>query len=310
MSEIYEQHSLGTVLRDYRQSQNRSLEEVAKGTRIRLIFLEALEEDRYDLLPGKAYVSGFVKSYSRFIGLDGEALLREFADEIEASWLEETNYKAESVMTQPLEFTPKKKSAHSQNTVLWGVISVIALASLVWMFWGGPQPEPPTEVTTVEDPVGVHEEAPLQTPEVVEDERLPNKPEEAIVEVVPKPLPEAAVLEEQTIPEPAKDKAEVSVTPTTFSSAPEVLSLPIKKSGSVIKMKAHGEGSLSLQIDKLQKKNYRLKEDMILSWKIHKHAVFNFEKSGPVQIWMDNQEVALQGALRLAVGTPAEGQND
>ena len=62
--------SVGQELRKARQAKNLSLDDVARATKIRKDFLQAIEESRYDILPGPVFVSGFVRCYGRFLGLD------------------------------------------------------------------------------------------------------------------------------------------------------------------------------------------------------------------------------------------------
>ena len=62
--------SLGSLLRAARLHKGLSLEAVEAETRIRQRFLEAMEEDRFDRLPGLVYARGFVKLYARAVGLD------------------------------------------------------------------------------------------------------------------------------------------------------------------------------------------------------------------------------------------------
>ena len=69
---------LGSRLREARENQGLSLEQVEEVTRIRRVFLEALEEERFDELPGDVYTKGFIRNYARFLGLDPEELLAEY----------------------------------------------------------------------------------------------------------------------------------------------------------------------------------------------------------------------------------------
>ena len=62
--------SLGSMLRAARLEKDLTLEAVEAETRIRRRFLEAIEADRYDQLPGVVYARGFVKLYARAVGLD------------------------------------------------------------------------------------------------------------------------------------------------------------------------------------------------------------------------------------------------
>jgi len=62
--------SLGDYLKTQRQLRNLSLEEVANFTRIKITFLSAIEEDRYDLLPSAVYAKGYLVAYAKYLGLD------------------------------------------------------------------------------------------------------------------------------------------------------------------------------------------------------------------------------------------------
>ena len=47
-----------------------SLREIAERTKISLRYLEALEEDRFDLLPAPVFAQGFLREYARYVGLN------------------------------------------------------------------------------------------------------------------------------------------------------------------------------------------------------------------------------------------------
>jgi len=66
---------LGDQLRRARENKHWSLEEAEKTTGIRKRFLQAMEEGRWDVLPGELQVRGFLKSYSNHLGLNGEEML-------------------------------------------------------------------------------------------------------------------------------------------------------------------------------------------------------------------------------------------
>jgi len=57
------------------------LEQVAEILRIRYDHLRAIEEGRFNDLPGPTYVIGFLRSYARFLGLDAEDLVARFKAE-------------------------------------------------------------------------------------------------------------------------------------------------------------------------------------------------------------------------------------
>ncbi|HUV94818.1 MAG TPA: RodZ domain-containing protein [Anaerolineae bacterium] len=69
---------VGTRLREAREQQGLSLEQAEETTRIRRVFLEALEEERFDVLPGDVYARGFIRNYAQFLGLDPQELSASF----------------------------------------------------------------------------------------------------------------------------------------------------------------------------------------------------------------------------------------
>ena len=72
------------MLRAAREQQGLSLDDVAARTRVRPALLRALEEGRYDALPGPVYTRGFLKLYARAVGLDPAAVVAAWEQEAQA----------------------------------------------------------------------------------------------------------------------------------------------------------------------------------------------------------------------------------
>jgi cytoskeletal protein RodZ len=70
--------SVGAALREARERQGISLEDVARKTNIRLNYLEAIEQERFDAVPGDVFVRGIIRQYGNFLGLDGMELVRQY----------------------------------------------------------------------------------------------------------------------------------------------------------------------------------------------------------------------------------------
>ena len=77
-TESFDAAELGTMMREMRENLGHELDAVARDLRIRLVYLEAIESGRLSDLPGNAYVSGFLRSYSDFLGLEGNEIVRRF----------------------------------------------------------------------------------------------------------------------------------------------------------------------------------------------------------------------------------------
>lgn len=70
--------ALGAVLRDAREASGQTLEEIAGKVLVRPRLLIALEEARANELPEPVYVRGLIRRYGDVLGLDGEALSRQY----------------------------------------------------------------------------------------------------------------------------------------------------------------------------------------------------------------------------------------
>jgi len=70
--------NFGERLRREREMREVSLDEITSATRIGTRFLEALENEAWDRLPGGVFNRGFVRAVARYLGLDEEKLLAEY----------------------------------------------------------------------------------------------------------------------------------------------------------------------------------------------------------------------------------------
>lgn len=66
---------IGERLRNAREAKGLSLRAVADLTRIRAVYLQALEDERFDALPGGVYARGFLRTYADALGLDADRLM-------------------------------------------------------------------------------------------------------------------------------------------------------------------------------------------------------------------------------------------
>ena len=73
---------VGYTLRQERERQNLTIEDIEEGTSIRALYIEAIENGEYDKMPGTVYTKGFIKNYAKFLGLDPDATVKEFMGDI------------------------------------------------------------------------------------------------------------------------------------------------------------------------------------------------------------------------------------
>src|SRR5215472_11844189 len=69
--------SVGETLRRARLQRNLELNRIADELKISASMLKAIEEERFDKLPGGVFVRSFVRQYARFLNLDEEEIVGE-----------------------------------------------------------------------------------------------------------------------------------------------------------------------------------------------------------------------------------------
>jgi cytoskeleton protein RodZ len=69
---------IGPTLREARNRRKLDLAEVEAAIKIRVRYLQAIENEEWDALPGGAYTRGFIRTYASHLGLDGDRLADDY----------------------------------------------------------------------------------------------------------------------------------------------------------------------------------------------------------------------------------------
>jgi len=106
-----------------------SLEEISASTKIGTRSLRAIEAEDFEKLPGGIFNKGFVRAYSRFLGLDEEQTVADF----EAAW---TAFEAARgpVLALPSEQETAKESAQSAWLLVIVLVVLAAIAAGWYLF--------------------------------------------------------------------------------------------------------------------------------------------------------------------------------
>jgi cytoskeleton protein RodZ len=121
--------SIGAALKAAREERALSISEVAQQLKFAPRQLEALEQDRFDLLPGGTFARGMVRSYARLLKLEPEPLLQCIADRFQAP---DANTLA-ARYSQPVPFSD---NARRSTFVYLGVsLAVLGLGSIIAYQW-------------------------------------------------------------------------------------------------------------------------------------------------------------------------------
>ena len=92
--------NFGSYLKHERELRGVPLEEISKITKIHIRFLEALEDNRFDELPGEVFIKGYIRSYANIIGSDVDEMLNSYEESI-GNKLIEKSPNSQSKSTKP-----------------------------------------------------------------------------------------------------------------------------------------------------------------------------------------------------------------
>ena len=134
--------SIGQELKRERELRGISLEEISSSTKISLRLLEALEEDRLDVLPGKFFIKAIISTYAKFIGLEEHSVLNRY---YETSLLEEQSQESKPKKRKALPVIPKKIKRIIYLSFMLIIFFLIFLCFIYLFFLKKETPPPPEE---------------------------------------------------------------------------------------------------------------------------------------------------------------------
>jgi cytoskeletal protein RodZ len=111
--------TLGEKLRQAREERGITLSEVADQTRISGLYIESIENDDYRSLPGGIFNKGFVKSFAKYVGVDEQEALQDYAN-LAAN--QDHQIVDELRTYRPEVLTDDRSSSSSLPTIIFAVI--------------------------------------------------------------------------------------------------------------------------------------------------------------------------------------------
>lgn len=122
--------SFGGWLRRQREMREISLRDIADRTKISLRYLEAMEEDRFDLLPAPIFAKGFLREYARYVGLSPDEVVNHYlAVQQQQSPEEDGVKKDQTLVNRPYR---QVKPVRSWTYGLFLALAVLVLIALIW----------------------------------------------------------------------------------------------------------------------------------------------------------------------------------
>lgn len=108
---------VGEILRKTRENKKISLSEVEKQIKIRKTLLDAVEKDQWDFFSSKVYITGIIKNYANFLGLDAKKILAFFRRDYEKQ--DDVGFKQ--------RISSKYLTSETKKIAISGLVFIIAL---------------------------------------------------------------------------------------------------------------------------------------------------------------------------------------
>jgi len=183
--------SLGNILKDTREERGFTLDYIQEVTKIQKRFLQAIEEDRLDRLPGEFYARVFIRQYAEAVGLNADELLAAHQEVAPAADLEED--------LKSVSHEPSIDMSSNESKVLKFLPKIIVLLFvavgifLIWYFYNSYNP------TNSSNPNSQQPDLTLEEPDKTTD-KDDQKPKDSNDEK-PDKKPESEPAPKQTITE-------------------------------------------------------------------------------------------------------------
>jgi len=124
---------IGDFLRKRREERGISLIEVEKDLKIRKKYLQALEEGNIDIIPGRTYIIGYLRSYSKYLGIDEEninSIIQTYKN------LEKRKYDLEDIKEENIFLKKKDKSIFEKKRFFFPIKYVYLTSFILVIFIG------------------------------------------------------------------------------------------------------------------------------------------------------------------------------
>jgi cytoskeletal protein RodZ len=118
--------TLGQQLKQSREEKGISLQEIAESTHISIRFLQAIENDAYDVLPGGVFNRAFVRKFARQVGFDEEQAVNLYQEQ----WQEQGGEPERGYHLGVEEYESRETSG---NGLLLSFVTLIVLGSLAYL---------------------------------------------------------------------------------------------------------------------------------------------------------------------------------
>ena len=165
--------SFGAQLKQEREKQGLTLEQISLSTKIGTRMLRALEEEHLDQLPGGIFNKGFIRAYARCLHMDEEQAIAEY---MAATGTTPVANNSEEHDPPPVLELPREQERESSD-LPWGIFAVVLLLAAVgFAGWGFYSRESQKSASVPASPAAGSTNAPTAAEETSPPAQKPSEP--------------------------------------------------------------------------------------------------------------------------------------
>ena len=276
--------SFGERLKKEREKRGMTLEDVSGATKISVRNLRALEQEKFDQMPGGIFNRGFVRAFAKHLGLDDDQVVADYREAAGESvpTLDPPDIPAPGHTPEKIAGPPSSPPRESSGQVPWAaLIGLVVLGAIAVGFWSYHSHRKTSETSAL---------AVEPTPG--------GRPAEA-----PSPSPEAAM--------PPGPRADANTAPTSSSPpSPETQSPPagVAGGGFDLALRAHDEVWLSSAVDGKPPSEAIMEDGQSITVHASDRAILKVGNAGALDVVFNGQRVpvrAAEGEVRTLTFTAA-----
>ena len=249
--------SPGAILKRCREYHEISLDEAEEATKIGTNYLQALEEDQIGQFASVAYLKGFLRIYTTYLGLNPDDMIRLF-DKLYISGSTQVEHKKST--GEP----PIRKKFPLQKLAMPAVLLILILITATFI---NRSPSTPLRQSKP-----IPAEAPIAAPAVQTIHSSAKKP------------PPSKIVEEADTTQQRNDAIPATqnkIQPTPMESA----------KGFIVRMKVTQGGTLTVTIDGSTSQGYDLIAGDSIEWKADRSITLELSNSDGVEVELNGRQL-------------------
>ncbi len=121
-------NQIGPIFREARTRSGKTIDDATRETKIAKKYLNAIENENFDIFPGETYLIGFLRNYAQFLGLDSDEMVLKYKD-----------YKIQEQPAPIEQLTARPKNTKKQFLII--LVCIMIISTVLYVILSGEKGE-------------------------------------------------------------------------------------------------------------------------------------------------------------------------